>query len=188
MINNDMLKLAKTESKKEMTLKRRKKTNNSKNNIILDKSINKNVNKNIMDRHIISKNKNTSKKRITHKIVKKADITNKPNISTQKNNIPKPNPIIFIKKNKIMNLKSKSPKHLSPIHRNKELSSLKRNNTSETYLNKNRSAKNKSKKGKIKRPLTSKNNKDEENKDNILKTVENGRIRKLFSMASDIFN
>ena len=187
-----MLKLAKTESKKEMTLKRRNKTNTSKNNIILKKKmINKNVNKNIMDTYKIPNNKNTSTNRITHKIVKKAYISNKPNISTQKNqnNIPKPNPIIFINNNKIMNLKAKSPKHLSPIHRNKEISSLKRNNTCDINLKrKSRSVKNKSKKGKIKRPLTSKNSKDEENRENMLKTVENGRIRKLFSMASDIFN
>ena len=43
MINNDILKLAKTESKKEMTLKKRKKTKKSKNNIIINKSLNKNI-------------------------------------------------------------------------------------------------------------------------------------------------
>lgn len=186
-----MLKLAKTESKKEMTLKKRKKTKKSKNNIIINKSLNKNINKNIMDSHNISKNKNLSNNRITHKIVKKADMIKKPNISIQKNIIPKPNSIFNSKNKSIINLKAKSPRHLSPIHRKKEISSLKRNNTNENNLKKYESIKNKRKKDKnyiFNRPLTSKNDKNEENRDNILKTVENGRIRKLFSMASDIFN
>ena len=211
MINNNMLKLAKTESKKEMVLKKKKKPKNKKiiqklsekinkdKNQDINNYINKNISQNIMDRqNIYRNNNNIPNNRIAHKVVKKEYMTNKNNNYIQKNNIPKPSPKILIVKNnnnnninKIIRLKAKSPKNLSPIHRGKKIFSLKKSLTNEINLKKCDSVKNKYKNDinySFNRALTSKKEKKESNTDDILKNVENGRIRKLFAMASDIFN
>ena len=209
MNNNNMLKLAKTESKKEMVLRKKKKPKNKKiiknltEKINKDKSkeinnyINKNISQNITDRqNICQNNKNISNNRIIPKIVKKEYMTNKNNNYIQKNNIPKPSQKILIVKNnnninKIIRLKAKSPKNLSPIHRGKKIFSLKKSLTNEINLKKCDSFKNKYKNDinySFNRALTAKKEKKESNTDDILKNVENGRIRKLFAMASDIFN
>ena len=213
MNNNNMLKLAKTESKKEMVLRKKKKPKNKKiiknltEKINKDKSkeinnyINKNISQNITDRqNICQNNKNISNNRIIPKIVKKEYMTNKNNNYIQKNNIPKPSRKIIIIKNKNNNininnnkirLKAKSPNNLSPIHRGKKIFSLKKSLINEINLKKCDSFKNKYKNDinySFNRALTAKKEKKESNTDDILKNVENGRIRKLFAMASDIFN
>ena len=160
-----MFKSARPESKKELSLKKRKKMKNN---------LSYNI-KNLTDRKSAYQNYNSSKcqkSRVQHKIVKKSE---KPK-SIFSNFISKPNSII-IKKN--LNIKSSSPnKPVSPIRRikNKRIFSMKQNSPN-NYMNTNSFNNN-----------LSLREKTENEEEKFLKTVESGRIRKLYSMASDIFN
>lgn len=191
-----MLKLAKPESKKEMALKKKKKTNDMKKS-----NKNRNLKQNIikipekLEKQNIKQNPNTSKNRISHIIIKKKDLENRMNKSIKKNKnniIPKPNPILIINNNKIKNIKSKSPRNLSSIRREKNKITknylddinLKKSNSFRIKKNSLKNDKNYS----LSKSITGNKERNETNPENILKTVENGRIRKLFAMSSDIFN
>ena len=180
-----MLRLAKPESKKEMSLKKKKKANN---NISLN-------NKHLTERNSFYHNYNSSKdknSRIQHKIVKKAE---KPKNIFTNNFISKPNSIIILKNKKNLELKTTSPnKPISPIRRikNKRIFSLKKIFPNQNNLQKCESLRNNSKKNNINDNKCKKNfsyrAKTETEEEHILKTVQSGRIRKLYSMASNIFN
>jgi hypothetical protein len=160
-----MLKLAKTESKKEMSLKRKKVKNiNVKN-------------KNL--------NYNSSNCRIQHKIIKKGNISNKINNSLQQNRLPK--------QNNISNLKQNLSITKSPIQQSKNNNPINSVNIKKCESVRNRN------KNEIKYDIINnsynildidkeKGTELDNEKNKLLRTIENGRIRKLFSFASDIFN
>lgn len=192
-----MLQLAKTESKKEMSLKRRKKLNTARinNNYI-----------NLTSRNIFSPNNNLPNNRIKHKIVKKSQILthNSSPKNKNKNNIPKNNSdLSFInskKSQKKSNLVS-SQSNVSPMScndKNKKIIVPKNNSVCtspkkskqcqcQSLRNKNFSENNRNNDfGFILNFQKEKRLDTEES--NILKTAENDRMRKLISMSSNIFN
>ena len=194
-----MLQLAKAESKKEMSLKKKKKQNNQISN-----------NRNLTEENNFYQNQNSSRCRIEHKILKKKDMINKQNKSKNSNNdkninTHKQNSVIFIrnyKKNnncKIINnannnITNNSSISTSPINKSKKIIIPKKNNIniekckSDRNINKNNSE-NKFTKNSFNRFINNKIDKIKETKkEKMLKTTENGRIRKLFCLASNIFN
>ena len=181
-----MLRLAKTESKKEMSLKKKKKVKNPNEK-----------NKNLIvriDRNKICKNYNSSNCPIQHKIVKKQNISN--NSIHRK---PKQNSVIFLRSNNdTSNLKQNVPMAKSSINKAnkkylfendpinveniKKCESIRdRNKNAIKYNNINNSYN-------ILDLEKEKGKEIENEKNKLLRTIENGRIRKLFSFASDIFN
>lgn len=183
-----MLQLAKTESKKEMSLKKKKKVKNM------------NVkNKNFIDKNNICQNYNSSNNRIQHKIIKKSNMSNKEYNSIQQNRKPKQNSVIFFKSNiKNSNLKKNLPIARSPTQKNNKIHSLDNNPINTANIKKCESVRNRNK-NTIKYNIINnsynildiKKEKESEidnEKNKLLRTIENGRIRKLFSFASDIFN
>ena len=181
-----MLKLAKTESKKEMTLMKHKKFNDI--NII--------NNRNLTERNELYPLYNASNCRIQHKVVKKSNIINR-NENKNKNQSKTLNKdkaqnqnLISIKNNNIINsmknstspITSKKKKPLKKIVRVKVLktSNSKNKNDIDKISAINNDSNKKKKMEKHKRAETETNN--------ILKTTRDARVRKMLSMASDIFN
>ena len=171
-----MLQLAKTESKKEMFLKRKKKYNNPVYNPISNK-------RNFTQLNIFELNNNTSNYRFHHDNIKKSDLLNKRNNSLQKKYIQ--NEIISLRKNINSNSYKYLPKTISPIKRKKNIKifSLQNNKTPKKKIIRNRND-NKSKELNKQKQKTE----IENEKNKMLKTAENGRIRKIIAMSSDIFN
>ena len=190
-----MLQSAKTESKKEMSLKRHKKLNTPRI---------KNNNINLTSRNIFNPNNNLPNNRIKHKIVKKSQILthNSSPKNNNKNNIPKNNSEISFKNTKKSQKKSNlvcPVPNVSPMScndKNKKIIVPKNNSvcTSPNNSKKCQSLRNK---------IFSENNRNKDfgfilnfqkekrlgtEESNILKTAENDRIRKLISMSSNIFH
>ena len=183
-----MLKLAKTESKKELTLMKHKKLN----------AINVIENRNLTDKNELYPLYNASNCRIQHKIVKKSNAINmnenKSKIQSKTLNKDKAqnSNIIYIKNNNIINsmknsnspITSKKKKPLKKIIRVKVMKTSDSNSKNANDIDKisaaNNDLNNKKKLEKHKRAETESNQ--------ILKTTRDARIRKMLSMASDIFN
>ena len=184
-----MLRLAKTESKKEMSLKKKKivKIPNEKSKNLIDR----------IDRNKICKNYNSSNCRIQHKIIKKENISNKANNSIHRK--PKQNSVIFLRSiNNTSNLKKNMPMAKSPTNKANKKYSFENDPINTVNIKKCDSIRGRSKNIIKYNNINNSYNfldlerekgkeiKNEKNK--LLRTIENGRIRKLFSFASDIFN
>ena len=182
-----MLKLAKTESKKELTLMKHKKLND----------INVIDNRNLTDKNELYPLYNASNCRIQHKIIKKTNVINPRNENknqskTLNKDKAQNSNIISIKNNNIINsmknsnspITSKKKKSLKKIIRVKVVkasdSNSKITNDIDKISAKNDDLNNKKKLEKHKRAETESNH--------ILKTTRDARVRKMLSMASDIFN
>jgi hypothetical protein len=185
-----MLKLAKTESKKELSLMKHKKLHEIN---IID-------NRNLTERNELYPLYNASNCRIQHKIVKKSNVINM-NDNKNKNQSKTLNKdkaqnsnLISIQNNNIIKSmkNSNSPiasKKKRPLKKIIRVKVLKTSNTNSNSKNKNNIDKisetnddlnYKKKLGKHKRAETEFNN--------VLKTTRDARVRKMLSMASDIFN
>ena len=194
-----MLKLAKPESKKEMDLKRRKKSNNiqSKHNYIKLTGRTNNV----------YPNNKPPENRIKHKIIKKSDII-KHNSSTDninKNNDLKHNSSLLLKNKQNSQKKHKLIPAMSATSYNdkkEKIISLKNKCNSKSPINvKQCECQSVRSKKYIEKPKDNNENSntynilnfqkekrlDTEDSD-IVKNVDNSRVRKLFAMSSDIFN
>ena len=177
-----MLQLAKTESKKEMSLKKKKKVKNLNYK-----------NKNITNKYNICQNYNSSNSRIQHRTIKKEKIPNKINNRLQQNRITKQNSAVFNNNN--ANLKKNANISKSPIQRNKnnKMYALENNPIKKCESVRNRN-KNTIKYNVVNNSFNildiekEKETEIDKEKNKLLRTLENGRIRKLFSFASDIFN
>lgn len=173
-----MLQFAKTESKKEMSLKKRKKMNN----------IPIYTNKNLTMRNDLQPNCIQSENRVKHKLIKKTDILNKNNNSIKK--IPKQfSGILSKNKNNIY-----SPSSVSQNNKTKKIVSANNNCSNGIYSKKCESVRNKRKTNSnniynFNNMLNFQKEKRSDSLENkLLKTIVNGRVRKLISMSSDIFN
>ena len=199
-----MLKLAKTESKKEMSLKKRKKANNKLYN-----------NRNLTDRSNFNPNNNSSRCSKGHQILydkEKINKSNNHNNSISDNNI---NKIISHKQNSVIILRnnnynnncnlssnntnnninnnissipiSPSPKSKKVVYTKKNYINLKKCNSVRNIRNDRNGNKNIN--NRLNGVLDYKIDKIvETEKEKMLKRIEDGKTRKLFSMASDIFN
>ena len=199
-----MLKLAKTESKKEMSLKKRKKANNKLYN-----------NRNLTDRNNFYQNYNSSRCRKGHQILCEEEKINKPNnpnnsISDNKMNkkiTHKQNSVFILRNNNYnnnFNLSSNNTNNninnnissipISPSPKNKKVVYTKKNYINLKKCNSVRNINNVRNGNKyinnsLNRGLDYKIDKIvETEKEKMLKSIEDGKTRKLFSMASDIFN
>lgn len=173
-----MLQFAKTESKKEMSLKKHKKMNN----------IPIYTNKNLNMRNDFQPNFIQSENQVKHKLIKKTNILNKNNNSNKK--IPKQFSGILSKdKNNIY-----SPLSVSQNNKTKKIISLNNNCLNTIYSKKCESVRNKRKTNNnniynFNNMLNFQKEKRSDSLENkLLKTIVNGRVRKLISMSSDIFN
>ena len=181
-----MLQLAKTESKKELNLMKHKKFN----------EINVIDHRNLTERNELYPLYNASKCRIQHKIVKKSNIINRNENKNQSKTLNKDKAqnsnLISIKNNNIINsmknsnspITSKKKRPLKKIIRVKVVKTSNSNSKNKNDIDKisatNDDLKNKKKLEKHKRAETESNN--------VLKTTRDARVRKILSMASDIFN
>ena len=183
-----MLQLAKTESKKELNLMKHKKLNELN---VID-------NRNLTEKNDLYPLYNASNCRIQHKIIKKSNLINKnenkdknQNKILNKDKAQKSN-IISIKNNNIVNSKKNSPvtsKNKRPLKKIIRIKVVKPSDSNTKNKNdididkistSNDDLKKKKKLDKRKRAETEANN--------ILKTTRDARVRKMLSMASDIFN
>ena len=181
-----MLQLAKTESKKELNLMKHKKIN----------EINVIDHRNLTERNEFFPLYNASKCRIQHKIIKKSNIINRNENKNQSKTLNKDkahnsNLISIKNNNKINSMKnsnspitSKKEGPLKKIVRVKVVNTSNSNSKNKNDIDKisatNADLNNKKKLEKYKRAETESNN--------VLKTTRDARVRKILSMASDIFN
>jgi len=175
-----MLSLAKAESRKEMNLRKHKFLN--------DESISQN--RNSLEGNSLYQNYKDSNVRIQHKLIKKTNIKDKNKILQKDLNttsdsfvLPKNKYYIKLRKSQHSPLSSSRNRPLKKIVRAKTSHSniLEENEEEEKNLSNNKKLN--------KKNFKKKNIIETENEiSNILKTTKSGKIRKLFSMYSNIFN
>ena len=177
-----MLQLAKTESKKEMSLKKHKKLKNTHLYKI----------KTITDR--LYTNYNQTKCLHDHRLINKTEPNYTSNNSSKKNKIPKPTSNISFKNKNNKNTK-KIPSSISPINKNqnKKIFSYSNSNNLKKYdsvRNKHNTYNIKNnEKNSFNRVLNFQSQKRANTEENqIITNIKDNKLKKLISMSSDIFN